>query len=384
MRKLGIYVHVPYCKKKCIYCDFYSVTDISTQEEYFSSIIKQIKKVKNRSNIKSILVDSIYFGGGTPSYVKPKYILDIISAIKQTFTVSKNCEITLEMNPGTVTGSSLSQYKAAGINRLSIGLQSANDDELEMLSRIHTKDKFEETFALCRIEGFDNINIDLMYALPNQSEEKLVKSIKYVTSLNPEHISLYGLKVEPETPLASNTKLVSQIPDEDTQYSMFVKARDILEKNGYEQYEISNFAKPGKECIHNLKYWHSEEYLGFGASASSFFNNELYTYVKDINTIISTPLDIVQTICSTEDLSSIKEQAKQYLMLAFRLSEGINIETYKKRFGLDFEEEYLPKIKKYLDNDFIEKTQIGYRLSKSGMLVSNYILSDILDFTKKE
>lgn len=384
MRHIGIYIHVPYCQKKCIYCDFYSITNISSQDDYFKSVEKQIKKTKFAFSSKSIIVDTIYFGGGTPSYVKPEHIQGVLSAIHQTFTVNKKCEITLEMNPGTVSGTSLSKYKSYGINRLSIGLQSANEDELNMLSRIHSREQFEETYALCRIEGFDNINIDLMYALPKQTEKKLINSINYVISLNPEHISLYGLKVEPETPLFVDTKLRGLIPDDDTQFAMFEKARDILEKHGYQQYEISNFAKEGKECKHNLKYWHSEEYLGFGASASSYFNNELYTYVKDINTIISSPLDVVKTICTNEDVSSIKEQAKQYLMLAFRLKEGINVSTYKERFGLDFDEEYKDAIKKYLDNDFMEKTDVGYRLSKNGLLVSNYILSDILDFTKKE
>lgn len=381
MKHIGIYIHIPFCKSKCIYCDFYSVTDASYVSDYVDAVIKQIKRFKKRNGI--VTVHSIYFGGGTPSIIDSSYIETILKTIRSLFIVTQNCEISIEANPGTLTSSKLSSYKHMGINRISIGLQSCHNSELSMLSRIHTKEEFEQAFVMCRIEGFDNINVDLMYGLPYQTSSLLKESVEYVTSLKPDHISLYCLKVESETPLAKMSDLLKNIPSEETQCDMFMEARDYLEKLGYEQYEISNFAKPGKECKHNLTYWHSKNYVGFGCAAASFFNGELYSYVKDIETVIAYPTDSVRCICESEILSK-KEQAKQYLMLAFRLNEGIDTNEYTTRFGLNFEEEYLPLMKKYIDNGFIIKTLKGYRLSKDGLLISNFILSDILDFTKKE
>ena len=382
MRHIGIYIHIPFCKSKCIYCDFYSITDTSSQEKYIQAVIKQIKSFKRKA--KGTVVDSIYFGGGTPSIIKPEYIYEILSEISKTFTLASNCEISMEMNPGTVTSDALSRYKSYGINRLSMGLQSAHNTELRMLGRIHSRQDFENSFAMCRIEGFDNINVDLMYGLPYQKPEYLLQSIEYTTSLNPEHISLYGLKVEPNTPLASKTSLTERIPDENTQYQMYMQASEYLEKNGYAQYEISNFAKQGKQCRHNLIYWHSREYIGFGAGASSYFNDELYSYVKNVDSIIENPTDLLKIVCDVEKIDSNKEKAKQYLMLAFRLTEGINVLEYAERFNLNFENEYGKAIEKYVTQGFMQKTQTGYRLTKKGFMVSNFILSDILDFTKKE
>lgn len=381
MRHIGIYIHIPFCKSKCIYCDFYSITDTQKVNDYIIALKKQIKSFKKKN--RNCIVDTIFFGGGTPSLLEPEQIDEILTCIRNIFIVRKSCEITIESNPGTLDSKKLSRYKAIGINRLSIGLQSCHNDELKMLSRIHTKESFEQVFVLARIEGFDNINIDLMYGLPGQTKAKLLKTINYVLSLNPEHISLYSLKVEPNTPLNQMSDLLSTIPDEEKQYDMFIEARTLLEKNGFTQYEISNFAKEGKECKHNLIYWHSKEYIGFGCAAASYFNGELYSYVKNIDTIIESPTNPVKSVCESTILSN-KEQAKQYLMLAFRLNEGIDIKEYEERFNLNFEEEYLPLMKKYIDNGFIKKTQKGYCLSQDGLMVSNYILSDILDFTKKE
>ncbi len=376
MRSLGIYVHIPYCAKKCAYCDFYSVPSRESSKAYCSALIKQIESYGKKAT--GYIVDTIYIGGGTPSYIDAEDIFDVIGAIRRTFNVDKNAEISMEANPGTLDGDKLAVYRSAGINRLSLGLQSAHNDELKTLSRIHTYEDFESSFLLARLEGFDNINVDIMYALPEQTPEKLAETIETVTALSPEHISFYGLKIEENTPFAYNKAISESLPDEETQYKMYMDSAKTLEERGYRQYEISNFAKDGYACRHNMKYWKCNDYLGFGAAAASFFEGRLFSQVKNIDYFIEDPLSVF-LIDSTEEITPKKFET-QYVMLGFRLSEGISLGEYRLRCGGDFIAKYGERLKPFLEKKLVVKTSGGFKLSRRGMLVSNYILSEILDF----
>lgn len=378
MKKLGVYIHVPFCVHKCSYCDFYSVTQLFEAEEYFRALKEQIMSFK--SYLKDWTADSVYIGGGTPSCVDPKYIVETMETLKSVIRFVDNPEITIESNPGTLDTFKIKSYLNCGINRLSLGLQSADDDELKMISRIHDKSGFESSYMLARMLGFRNINVDIMYALPGQKEETLMNTIDYVTSLDPEHISFYGLRVEEGTPLASQEELLAKIPDEDVQYNMYIHAAKRLEKAGYAQYEISNFSKKRMMCRHNCRYWKSGDYIGFGPGAASFINGELYSYTKDLYGFISKPTDYFSNVEKSEKLT-LDQQATQYIMLGLRLARGVEAKEYKLRFGRDLEEDYGEKIQKYIDMKYAKRTDKGFRLTRAGLLVSNTILSDILDFS---
>lgn len=378
MKKLGVYIHVPFCVHKCSYCDFYSVTQLFEAEEYFRALKEQIMSFK--SYLKDWTADSVYIGGGTPSCVDPKYIVETMETLKSVIRFVDNPEITIESNPGTLDTFKIKSYLNCGINRLSLGLQSADDDELKMISRIHDKSGFESSYMLARMLGFRNINVDIMYALPGQKEETLMNTIDYVTSLDPEHISFYGLRVEEGTPLASQEELLAKIPDEDVQYNMYIHAAKRLEKAGYTQYEISNFSKKRMMCRHNCRYWKSGDYIGFGPGAASFINGELYSYTKDLYGFISKPTDYFSNVEKSEKLT-LDQQATQYIMLGLRLARGVEAKEYKLRFGRDLEEDYGEKIQKYIDMKYAKRTDKGFRLTRAGLLVSNTILSDILDFS---
>ena len=377
MNSLGIYIHIPFCAKKCAYCDFYSVTDTEKYGAYADALIAQIKSFKQAG--KNHVVDSIYIGGGTPSVLAAEDIQRILAALRSSFHVSDEAEITIEANPGTLDVGKLSAYREAGIDRLSMGLQSADDEELKRLSRIHTREEFESSFLLARLEGFENISVEVMYALPGQSKETLAVTLDYVLALEPEHISFYGLKIEPNTPFGNDPEITAAIPGEDLQYEMYLDSAKKLEAAGYLQYEISNFAKLGSECRHNLKYWKCEEYLGFGPGAHSFFGGRMFSYSKDIDRFIAMPEDS-RALFDENYAPTEEELATQYVMLGFRLKQGIDIVEYGERFGDDFEARYKARMKPFLLKKYILKTKSGYRLSKRGMLISNYILSEILEF----
>ncbi len=376
-RSLGLYLHIPFCIRKCAYCDFYSVTQTELTEQYVDALIRQLESFRERC--KDYIVDSIYLGGGTPSLLTDEEITPLMQALYENFHIAENAEISMEANPGTLTREKLRAYRKAGINRLSIGLQSSHYDELKTLGRIHTKGAFEVSYQLAREEGFDHISLDLMYALPNQTEKMLLETVRYAISLSPEHISFYGLKIEQGTPFGRDPLIEKQLPDEDTQYEMYMHAATILEEAGYLQYEISNFAKQGRECKHNLKYWSCEEYLGFGPAAYSLFDGEMFSYHKDIRKFIASPTDR-QALFDEHFIPTEDELATQYVMVSFRLTSGIDTAVYRERFHDDFELRYGENIKPFLRSGHMEKNENGYRLSRLGMLISNYILSEILEF----
>ena len=377
MEKLSIYIHVPFCVRKCEYCDFYSLCDLSLREDYVEALIAQIKDF--RPAAKNKLVDTIYFGGGTPSLLSGEEILRILKTVRSVFRVSDDAEITMEANPGTLDPEKLSAYHTAGVNRLSIGLQSADPRELKRLGRIHTREEFENSFLLARLEGFQNINVDIMYAIPNQTEQTLSATLDYVISLDPDHISFYGLKIEPETPFGRDENIEASLPVEDTQADMYLNSAQKLEEAGFLQYEISNFSKPGFECRHNVKNCKCQDYIGFGPAAHSLFEGTRFSYKKEIRSFIADPLQRGNLIDVFEEQTE-EDIAKQFVMLGFRLRLGIDVEEYAERFKDDFEARYLEKMTPFIEKQYILPTKTGYRLSRQGLLISNYILSELIDF----
>ena len=277
-KKLELYIHIPFCVKKCDYCDFLSFpADSNTQIRYVHALLQEIRYYGNL--LGDYHVPTIYIGGGTPSWLEENLIYTVLQQVASSFHVEADAEISIECNPGTVTAKKLNVYQSAGSNRLSIGLQSTNNEELKALGRIHTCDQFLKTYELARNAGFENINIDLMSAIPDQTYEGWIHNLRTVAGLDPEHISAYSLLIEEGTPFASRTL---KLPDEDTEYNMYEATAQILGEYGFEQYEISNYAKKGRECRHNVGYWIRQDYLGFGLGASSLYGKERFANTQDM------------------------------------------------------------------------------------------------------
>lgn len=336
--ELGIYVHIPFCAKKCYYCDFISFPNKQgTINDYIESLKKEIEYVgAGLVPAQHPEITTIYIGGGTPSFIDAKYILDIIKTIKDNFVVSKEAEITLEVNPGTVTKEKLEEYKKSGINRLSIGLQSTNNALLKQIGRIHTYEQFINTYNLARKVGFKNINVDLMLALPNQTIDILKNSVQRVIDLKPEHISVYSLILEEGTKLCDLVKNKElNLLDDELEREMYWKVKEKLEQSGYNHYEISNYAKKGYESKHNMNCWEQEEYIGVGLAAHSYIKGVRYSNTEDIDKYINTfklGKDIKDIITIHEKQNYIDKQ-KEYMILGLRKINGVKISTFKNKFN---------------------------------------------------
>lgn len=382
MKRLGIYLHIPFCLSKCRYCDFYSIPGASEElkDKYVSALAAHMSEYSIQT--KEYTVDSIYFGGGTPSLLSEKQLKFLIRKIHGFFRIQKGCEISMEVNPKTADFAKLKMLRRAGINRLSIGVQSFDDKDLTVCGRAHSADDAYEIINSARAAKFDNISLDLMFGLPGQSLQTVVDNINTASSLGAEHISLYGLKVEEGTPFwLDRYNLV--FPDEEEERSMYFNALGLLSKSGLRQYEISNFAKKGRICRHNYKYWNCDEYLGFGPAAHSYFAGKRFSLKKDINLYIDSfnPEKIASAELVDEYIDiPYSSRVAEYVMLRFRLNAGINLDLFRKKFGRDFEEIYLDKIIPYIRSGHIKKTSKGYAFTPEGMYVSNYILSRIVDF----
>ena len=379
MKTLGLYLHMPFCKSKCPYCDFYSVTDNNDYRRYIDAMLLQMEDYSSAAS--PFTVDTIYIGGGTPSVVPEKLMFELMDGVYRNFKVFIDAETTIEANPATVTLGQLKKYRKMGINRISFGAQSMCDNELKALSRLHNSGGIEESIALARKAGFDNISVDLMYGIPEQTPESLAKSIDAVAGLGVDHISLYGLKIEPNTPFdAIRDKLA--LPDEDTEYAMYESSVAQLAKLGYKQYEISNFCKNGRECLHNMRYWNCDEYLGLGPGAHSYFNGNRFSFKKSISDYIEALEDTESTLDITDECYKISpdERVGEYIMLTLRTTKGIDLAEFTKRFNLDFERMYDELLAAYVEGGFMTRTERGYAFTVKGMYVSNYILSSMLDF----
>ena len=372
---LGIYVHIPFCRSKCQYCDFYSLAgdDRKLMDRYLKAICTHIKE--SGTLAPGYRVDTIYFGGGTPSFFGADSLAAILTAIRQNFDVAPRAEITFEANPDSVTPRLLRRLKSEGFNRVSLGIQTDNDELLHFLGRPHSFEDAAQAVKRIRRAGFRNLSLDLMYGLPNQTLQDWLDTLNHVLQLQPEHMSCYGLKVEPDTPLYALRDRCG-IPDDDTQAEMYLTMVELLRAKGYRQYEISNFAKRGMASIHNLKYWQGGEYLGFGPNASSDFAGKRFVMVRDVCAYIEGILSHGQVI---EDIQEIppRERAGEYLMTRLRTFAGISREEYERRYLLPFDpiEEELEKNRAH---HLAILSDGRWRLSPEGYLVSNSIISDLL------
>ena len=373
---LGLYIHVPFCRSKCQYCDFYSLAtkDDSLIDGYLDAVCDHIKEAGELA--PGYKVDTIFFGGGTPSFFGAEGIAVILTTIRRNFDVEDGAEITVECNPDSVSDRLLRRLRAEGVNRLSLGIQSDDDEMLKKLGRPHTYSQAVMAYQRMRKAGFRNISVDLMYGLPGQDIQDWAETLDNVLRLNPEHVSCYALKVEEGTPFAE-LKDVLNLPDDDTQAEMYLTAVETLKGRGFRQYEISNFCRKGLTSKHNLKYWTGGEYLGFGPGASSDFAGKRYSLKRDLQAYISGIRDGGDII---EDLQEIpnRERAGEYLMLRLRTSQGIEAREYEKLYLLPFAplEEVMEKRRRLYH---ATQTDTGrWVLTPKGFLVSNDIISDLL------
>lgn len=378
-----IYIHIPFCSSKCIYCDFLSgKADESVHSKLTDAMCRELYYRKNMINDN---ITSIFIGGGTPSSVSSALISRLLDAVYQYYSVEKEAEITLESNPGTLTLEKLSAYKNIGINRLSMGLQSSDDDELKMLGRIHTFGEFLKNYDLARETGFDNINIDIMQSLPFQTADKYKKTLERVISLRPEHISSYSLIVEEGTPLFNRTDLLKHLPDEDTEREIYYLTNELLSENGYIHYEISNYALESRECKHNLGYWNRDNYIGIGVGASSLVRDFRFANIRDINryTELTEYYSGVFSEQSWIDKDSIeelseKDKMSEFMYLGLRKTDGICSDTFNNEFNICIEEIFGDVLNKYINLELMKRTDKGYALTDRGVDISNYVLADFI------
>ncbi len=380
-KRLGLYLHIPFCLSKCAYCDFFSYVpnDPAVYERYVEALLSHMQSY--RPGTEGYLADTVFVGGGTPTALPPELLLRLIRGVRQNFRLTKGAEFTVEANPATVDTELLRKLRRAGVNRLSMGLQSANERELSVLGRIHRREDFAESFKAARKAKIQNINVDLMFGIPHQTKASLFRSLEYAVRLDPEHISLYDLILEPGTPLAKK-KDTLPFPDEEEEAEMYLSAVEFLRQNGYVQYEISNFARPGYQCLHNLKYWNCEEYLGLGVAAHSYFMENRFSFVKDMNRYMAGLQSPSSRVKLTEesDVVSPHERMGEYIMLRLRLTAGISDREFARRFGTPFSRLYGKKMRPYVEHGFATFQDGTFALTPKGMFVSNYILSDILEF----
>ena len=373
---LGIYIHVPFCRSKCQYCDFYSLTtqDDRKMEGYLDAVCTHIKEAGALA--PHYQVDTVYFGGGTPSFFGADGLATILTAVRRNFDVDTEAEITFEANPDSVTPKLLRRLRSEGFNRVSLGVQCDDNEILDKIGRPHSFEAAVEAVKQIRKAGFKNLSLDLIYGLPDQTREKWEKTLKNVIALEPEHISCYGLKVEEGTPLHKYREFCN-LPDDDAQADMYLTAVEILRLKGYRQYEISNFAKRNMESKHNLKYWLGGEYLGFGPDASSDFAGKRFAMVRDLEKYVRGVLEKGQVIDELQEVPR-RERAGEYLMMRLRTTYGIHAEEYEKQYLLPFAplERALEACRQ---RGHAAKTEGGWwRLTPEGMLVSNSILTDLL------
>ena len=371
---LGIYVHIPFCKSKCRYCDFYSRCNLDERsaDSYLRAVCAHIREAGRLA--PGYRVDTIYFGGGTPSYFGAEALATILTELRRSFDVAGDAEITFEANPDSVSDSLLKRLRAEGFNRVSLGIQCDDDAILQRIGRPHDYAQAVSACQRIRKAGFDNLSLDLMFALPGQSRMMWEQTLENVLKLRPDHMSCYNLTLMPGTPMYENRQHLS-IVDEDTQADMYLSAVQILQRHGYHQYEISNFAKPGKRSAHNLKYWTGGEYLGFGPSASSDFAGKRYTIVPNLNTYLKGIRDGGQIIDEVEEIP-FRERAGEYLMLRLRTTHGISREEYEKRYLLDFAP--LEQVLEQNQRQGLARLTDGrWRLTPEGFLVSNRIIADL-------
>ena len=406
---LELYIHMPFCVKKCEYCDFLSFpADTNTQIKYVHALLNEIRFYGEK--MRGFRVSTIYIGGGTPSWLEPELVTAVMDQIYKSFQVYEDAEISIECNPGTVTAAKLQAYRRAGINRLSIGLQSTNNTELKTLGRIHTYEQFLKTYELARNEGFTNINVDLMSGLPRQSAESFADTLQRVIRLKPEHISAYSLIIEKGTPFYEKYKFdmvrqeagmkTEELPTEDDTYKMLKLTQRVLAKAGYERYEISHYAKPGYACRHNVGYWTRENYLGLGLGAASLIDNvrysntrELYEYIEICRELTFLPPEVFapeegmdapergwfgSNLHTEAAVVNRKAQMEEFMFLGLRMPEGISRNEFETNFGMPIEAAYVQVLPDLQAQKLIEKREGRVYLTDRGMDVANYVMAQFL------
>lgn len=366
-----LYIHIPFCVRKCAYCDFLSAPGSEeAKASYTKALLREIEAVKTEKRE----VSSIFVGGGTPSALSPSLMGDIFEKIHESFSVAQDAEITIEANPGTLSKEKLFLYKNAGINRLSLGLQSPEEAELKSLGRIHTYEEFLESFSLAREAGFQNINVDLMCALPDQTYEGWIRNLRTVAALHPEHISAYSLIIEEGTPFA---KRKLNLPDEDTEYRMYEDTAGILEEYGYEQYEISNYAKKGLVCRHNIGYWTRKEYLGLGLGTASLWGNQRFSNTSDFSAYLKES-GSPEKIRENRETLSLEDEMSEFMFLGLRMTEGVSKAEFLESFGTPIESVYGKVLDKYKNMGLLEEKEGRIFLTRAGIHVSNGVMAEFL------
>ena len=373
---MELYLHMPFCVRKCAYCDFLSFpSGAETQRMYAKRLMKDIDVMGKRYG--EIPVETIFIGGGTPSVPDSALIVEIMEHVRHAFHVADGAEISMEANPGTVTREKLTDYRKAGINRLSFGLQSANDRELKLLGRIHTWAEFLESFTLARECGFANLNIDLMSALPGQTCESWKETLSRVTELDPEHISAYSLIIEEGTPFGErygSEEGRKLLPDEDSEREMYHETKRFLKDCGYERYEISNYAKPGRECRHNIGYWTGVPYLGLGLGASSYLDGCRFTVNPDMKQYLEEEPGMFADI---EKLTK-KDMEEEFFYVGLRMTAGVSLSEFERRFGISAQEVYPGLMETFVKEKAARFEGDRFVLTDYGLDVSNYIMAQFL------
>ena len=372
-KELSLYIHIPFCKQKCFYCDFPSYASIDyLREDYVEALCKEIEEKASKYIIKSIFI-----GGGTPSYLETKEIIKLLNSINK-LNLKEDMEFSMECNPGALEEEKLKAMLKGGVNRISMGLQAVQNSLLEDIGRIHSFKQFEENFNMARKVGFKNINVDLMFGLPNQKVDEWKESLEVIARLNPEHISAYSLIVEEGTPfyrLWENNKLI--LPEEDDERTMYDITKEILEGYGYRQYEISNYAKEGFECFHNKVYWKCEEYLGVGSASTSFIDGKRIKNIENVKEYIDR-ISIDKDVTEEITINTLEDSMEEFVFMGLRLINGISLEKFRKRFGVNIESIYKDVIDKNINKKLLVIENDRLRLTKKGVELSNSVMSDFI------
>lgn len=394
-RNLSLYIHIPFCVQKCLYCDFLSFDDVlyAKQLQYVDALRTELRLYQPYADRYS--VKTIFIGGGTPSILDESLIEAILTQVRSVFRVDRFAEITIEANPGTLKYTDLLAYQSYGINRLSIGLQSADDEMLKMLGRIHNFDQFVAGYTSARRAGFRNINVDVMSGIPGQDMHSYVDTLTRVMEYRPEHISAYSLQVEEGTKLAEDENLLGMLPEEETDRRMYAMTKKILRTNGYERYEFSNYCQPGCECRHNIVYWTGGEYIGFGLGASSLFKGERFTNLKDLDQYLELMSEAAKLMTPEQDAillydavterlrrdqsaMYVDRRMEEFMFLGLRMIRGVSRTEFRERFNRDMFDIYGVVINRYVDDGFLRLEDDRVALTDAGIDVSNIILADFI------
>ncbi len=394
-RNLSLYIHIPFCVQKCLYCDFLSFDDVlyAKQLKYIDALRTEIRLYQPYADRYS--VKTIFIGGGTPSTVDESLIEAILTEVRSVFRVDRFAEITIEANPGTLKYTDLLAYQSYGINRLSIGLQSADDELLGLLGRIHNFDQFVASYNSARRAGFRNINVDVMSGIPGQDMHSFVDTLTRVMEYRPEHISVYSLQVEEGTKLAEDENLLGMLPEEETDRRMYAMTKKILRTNGFERYEFSNYCQPGFECRHNIVYWTGGEYIGFGLGAASLFKGERFSNLRELESYLELMEEAEKLMTPEQDMTRLYDavtdrlrrdtvamyvdrRMEEFMFLGLRMIRGVSRTEFKERFNRDMFDVYGMVINRYVSDGFLKLEDDRVAMTDAGIDVSNIILADFI------